>query len=54
MDTTKLNKSANPSVRMIGHQGIHQLRSMSGMWTRWSRRRDCCLGGGLSDTDISE
>ena len=25
MDTTKLNKSANPSVRMIGHQGIHHL-----------------------------
>ncbi len=25
MDTIKLNKSANPSVRMIGHQGIHHL-----------------------------
>ena len=25
MDTTKLNKSANPAVRMIGHQGIHHL-----------------------------
>lgn len=25
MDTTKLNKSVNPSVRMIGHQGIHHL-----------------------------
>ena len=25
MDTVKLNKSANPAVRMIGHQGIHNL-----------------------------
>ena len=25
MDTTKLNKSANPAVRMIGHRGIHHL-----------------------------
>ena len=25
MDTVKLNKSANPAVRMIGHQGIHHL-----------------------------
>ena len=25
MNTVKLNKSAKPTVRMIGHQGIHHL-----------------------------
>ena len=25
MNTVKLHKSANPTVRMIGHQGIHHL-----------------------------